>query len=162
MYLLHNIGTLDHSNYNTVGEVVAASAQLSFDGVYTNVYDNRHLLKDGVILFVMGAYIGQNNSFDHGAPRLETYCTIEQLKELESMGCILGWHSWTHCDLRKCTDEQLKREVTPMKGFGKYFAYPHGLFDNRVIEAVKAAGYEAAFSVTDGDDSQFQKLRRYL
>jgi hypothetical protein len=135
---------------------------LSFDGVYLNVYNNRDILygKD-ITLFVMGAYVGGDNSFNENQP-FEYLCDWGEIISLcETFNCKLGFHSWTHRDLTTLNDEELKKEVTP-PFFMKYFAYPHGKFDDRVIEAVRKAGYEEAWSVTDGDDSPYQRLRRYL
>lgn len=161
-FLLHNIGELKHnSNYNRPEEVKNAEGLLTFDGVYRNVYENRNLLEGKeVILFVMGNYVGKDNSFDAGQP-LEKLCDWNEIMELVYRGTKLGWHSWSHRDLTTLSNDELLLEVTPPFPMD-YFAYPYGKFDWRVIEAVKDAGYKEAFSVTEGDDSQFQRLRRYL
>lgn len=167
MYLLHNIGERRNSNYNTLEEILAVPREkvLSFDGIYKNVWQNRHALEPkirgrGVVLFIMGEYVGKDNSFDAGMPR-EEYCSWLELLELVHLGALIGWHSWTHPDLTKLSDDELQREVTPPFPM-RWFAYPHGVFDERVIRAVEAAGYEEAFSVFQGDDSKYQRHRRYL
>jgi len=162
MKLLHNIGPRLNSNYNTPEEVAACEEPLSFDGIYLNVYTHRQLLagKTGM-LFVMGDYVGGDNSFDHGMPP-ENYCTWEQIHEIASVsGFEIGWHTWSHPDLTTVSDEQLRAEVTPPFPL-KTFAYPYGRFDGRVIEAVMAAGFREAWSVDQGDDSLFQRRRSYL
>lgn len=162
-YLLHNIGDVpDNSNYNTLDEVLKADGKLTFDGVYRNVYKHRDDIPlNGVILFIMGDYVGKDNSFQPHQP-LERFCTWVELHNLrDKYGAILGWHSWSHRDLTTLTDEELKKEVTPPFPM-KHFAYPFGRFDDRVIQAVQDAGYVEAYSVTDGDNSQYQKLRSYL
>lgn len=108
----------------------------------------------------MGNYIGKDNSFDVGMP-LERLCTMNEIMLMASNGAKIGWHTWSHRDLTKLSDEELEKEVTPIFPM-KYFAYPYGKFNDMVIEAVKKAGFEEAWSVTEGDDSQFQRLRRYL
>lgn len=163
--LLHNIGDLKHPSYNTREEIEKVSEWeiLTFDGIYLNVYENRDILKNRKpIFFVMGDYVGEDNLFDDGAPMYEEYCTWEQINELVDMtGGRVGWHTWSHPDLTKVSDEELEKEVTPpypMEDFG----YPYGKFDDRVIEAVKKAGFKRAWSVTEGDNSDFQLLRSYL
>jgi peptidoglycan/xylan/chitin deacetylase (PgdA/CDA1 family) len=60
----------------------------------------------------------------------------------------VGAHSATHCDLRRCSDEELQHEVSGARGqllarFGQVdaFSYPFGRHDARVREAVGRAGY---------------------
>lgn len=161
-FLIHSISETKHnSNYNRPEEVKNAEGLLTFDGVYRNVYENKHLLEGkDVILFVTGNYVGGNNYFDVGMP-LEKFCTWNELFKMQNDGAEIGWHTWTHPDLTKLNDEELEREVTPPFPMNS-FAYPYGRFDERVIKAVKKAGFKEAWSVTEGDGSQYQKLRKYL
>ncbi len=162
--LLHRIESVKvNSNFNTPEEVAAATDRLTFDGIYTSVYQYQDLLRgrEGVILFVSGKYMGGDNSFDEGQPPAK-FCTWEEVRELERIhGCEIGWHTFSHRDLTQLSDEELKKEVTPPFPMKK-FAYPYGRFDDRVIQAVKDAGFEEAFGVFDGDGSEFQRLRSYL
>lgn len=165
MKLLHNIGTIKHPNYNTREQILACNESLGFDGIYLNVYENRDVLvgKD-VYLFVMGDYLGGDNSFDlKNVPKLEKYCSMEQIYELWKSGCKLGWHTWSHRDLTTLSREEIMKEVTPInKMFGDYFAYPYGRYNDLVVECVKEAGYKEAWSVTQGDGGQFTRIRTYL
>lgn len=164
MYLLHRIEQVKiNANYNTREEVARSSGPLSFDGIYKSVYANWDLLRNrDVILFVMGNYVGGNNQFDTGQPYAD-YCDWNEIMQMvTNMGCKLGWHSWSHADLTTLPDWQLAKEVTPPFKMD-YFAYPYGKFDDRVIEAVKNAGYKEAFAAGHlGDDSQWQRRRSYL
>lgn len=151
-----------NGNYNTREEILACSDPLSFDGIYLNVWENRDVLKGkDVILYVMGNYVGKDNSFDKPMP-LEKYCDWNQIMDLVvNYGCKLGWHTWSHPDLRTLSDEELAREVKPPFPM-ESFAYPYGYFDERVIKAVKAAGFKEAVVVFRGDNSPFQKLRTMI
>jgi len=70
----------------------------------------------------------------------------------------LGSHSLTHPDLRKLDDEALAFELADSKTAVeritgrpcRTFAYPYGLYDERVVRAVGAAGYELAFAWLPG------------
>lgn len=162
--LLHNIGTEKHSNYNTREEVLACNDILTFDGVYRNVWEERHMLKDReCIFFVMGDYIGKDNTFDlSNVPKLEKYCSLGELGELSSdPKHELGWHTYSHPDLTTLTKEEIMREITPPFPM-KSFAYPHGKYNDLVIECVKEAGYERAFSVNSTDGTQWTIPRPYL
>lgn len=160
--LLHNIGPKINENYNTPEQVLACEDFLTFDGVYHNVFRQRHLLrgKDG-ILFITGDYMGKDNSFDAPMP-LESFCTMEEVQIImDETGFALGWHTWSHRDLTKLSDAELEYEVTPIVPM-RYFAYPYGRYDNRVVEAVRRAGYEKAYSVTQGNDNPLTLFRNYL
>jgi peptidoglycan/xylan/chitin deacetylase (PgdA/CDA1 family) len=108
----------------------------------------------------MGDYIGKDNSFDSKMP-LEKICDWDKLEELKSHGAEFGWHTWSHRDLTKLSYDEILKEIEPPIEM-KYFAYPYGRFNDRVIKAVKEMGYEYAFSVNRGDNSRYQKLRKYL
>ncbi len=170
MKLLHNVGYVpNNSNYNTPEQAAYAirkGERISFDGVYRNVWLYRDILpfflaNEKPILFIMGGYTGENNKFDEGMP-LEEYCDWNQLISLVSnYGCEMGWHTWSHRDLTTLTDREIIEEITPPFTM-KYFAYPYGKFNARIIELVKEVGYEDAWSVDQGDDSRFQRKRSYL
>ena len=90
-----------------------------------------------------------------GAPG---HLTKSQLVEMAAAGISIGAHSRTHPDLRTCRDTELDREVRGSRHeledlLGRpvtSFAYPTGLFDDRVMNAVAAAGYRSAVSVRRG------------
>lgn len=164
MILLHNVGPRINSNYNTPEEILRCSEPLSFDGIYRNVWLHREILKPklpGAILFYMGNYVGKDNSFDTGQ-YLEEYCNWNELMDLVvNYGCKLGFHTWSHKPLNALSNEEVMKEITPPFPC-HYFAYPGGVVDSRVASLVQEAGYKEAWSVTQGDGSQFQRRRRYL
>lgn len=73
-----------------------------------------------------------------------------------------GWevdaHTYTHPDLTTVGDEQLRREVAGARvelrrTYGvdvNFFCYPAGRFDERVVRAVRAAGYLGATTTVAG------------
>lgn len=151
--LAHNIGTENHSNYNTIEQIMACEEPIGFDGIYRNVYQYRHLLynKSG-IFFVMGDYMGKDNTFDlPHVPKLEKYCTWDEVVQLliDLPKFRIGWHTWSHPDLTTLNKEQIMKEITPPFPMDT-FAYPYGRYNDLVVECVKEAGYQAAFSVTQG------------
>lgn len=162
MRLLHNIGFRHNSNYNSREEIRACDEPLSFDGVYLNVYENQDVLIDkDVTLFVMGNHVGGDNIFDSGQ-RYELFCDWDQVQELvEKFQAKLGWHTWSHRDLTKLSDEEIICEITPPFPM-QYFAYPYGNVNDHVARLVEDAGYKEAWSVVQGDGSLFQRKRSYL
>tara|TARA_R100001509_G_scaffold66284_1_gene36754 strand:+ start:188 stop:736 length:549 start_codon:yes stop_codon:yes gene_type:complete len=168
--LLHNIGNEQHSNYHTREQILACDEPLGFDGIYLNVYENQDVLKGKQgIFFVMGDYVGKDNTFDLAyVPKLEKYCTWEQIHELTDKYYFeVGWHTWSHPDLTSLSEEEIMKEVTPPYPMD-YFGYPYGKYNDLVIECVKKAGFKYAWSVTQGsrnlDDSNynFKIWRNYL
>jgi len=80
------------------------------------------------------------------------------LRRLHDAGMEVASHSMSHPDLRKLDDETLETELarsraeieTVTGGPCRTFAYPYGLFDDRVKSAAQAAGYEAALDWLPG------------
>lgn len=74
----------------------------------------------------------------------------EQIKEMKNTGLAsFQFHSKTHKLLDKISDRELNEEIEN-KGNFSYFAYPGGHYSKEIIEAVKKAGYKAAFSIKPG------------
>ena len=73
-------------------------------------------------------------------------------------GVDIGVHSATHRSLPWLTNGQLQREVVTSRHVVQresgvmpdFFAYPYGLWDERVRAAVRAAGYRAAVTLDPG------------
>jgi len=162
-----------HSNYNSIEQIINCEDQIGFDGIYFNVFENHECLKNkSGVLFIMGNFIGGNNVFDlKHVPRLENYCNLEQLEYLrDNYDFEFGWHTWSHPDLTTLSEIEIMQEITPPNYLGgiRYFAYPYGRYNDLVVECVKKAGYEAAWSVTQGStnpndkDHQFKLYRPYL
>jgi hypothetical protein len=162
MLVLHNIGPRFTSNYNTREEVIASKGPISFDGVYRSLFRNLDALKGrDITLFVMGNYTGKDNSFDIDQPK-ELFCSWDDIVYLCShFNAKLGWHTWSHKNLCDLMDEEVIKEITPPFPM-ESFAYPFGNVDSRVAGIVRAVGFKEAWSVTQGDGTQFQKNRSYL
>jgi len=170
MALAHNVGGINHSNYNTRQQILDCTDPISFDGIYRNVYENQDILKNkSGIFFVMGNYVGKDNQFDlHNVPRLETYCTWEEINDMVfKYNFEIGWHTWSHPDLTTLSEEDILKEITPPIPMDT-FAYPYGRYSDKVIELVKRVGYKKAFSVTQGAtdintrDYNYKIFRRYI
>ncbi len=112
----------------------------------------------------MGDYVGKDNAFDvkdNPELPLERYCDWNEIMELVNTGCYLGWHTWSHKDLTTLSYDEVVKEITPPFPMAT-LAYPYGRFNDVVIEAAKAVGFEKAYSVTAGDNSPYQITREYL
>jgi peptidoglycan/xylan/chitin deacetylase (PgdA/CDA1 family) len=154
--VFHRIGVPDPAMFtNSWEQIRGFSGEKTFDGIYTSVWDHRYEISnlDGdVWLFPAGDTIGK-----------EGFCTLDQLLTLTyDFGCRLGWHTWSHPDMRTLTDGQIRRELDRPDWAEDVFAYPYGDFDDRVIALVKEAGYGKAYSTSQGNSDAFSIYRAYI
>lgn len=82
--------------------------------------------------------------------------SADQLAELASSPlAVIGSHTVSHPSLPSCSSADLHHQLVDSKEYlqslisrpVEYFAYPYGDYTRRVAEAVRAAGYRAAFAV---------------
>ena len=79
----------------------------------------------------------------------------DDLRHLKGSGARVQAHTVSHPHLTTLSDEQLERELTDSKRRIEEelddecvdFAYPYGERDERVREAVRAAGYQRAYAL---------------
>jgi len=110
-------------------------------------------------LFAVSDRLGGSNDWmtRRGFPE-RPLLTAAQLRELESAGFTIGSHTKTHARLTEVEPERVVDEVSSSKAeledaLGKevaYFAYPYGLLNDSVRDAVIDAGYRAACSTLPG------------
>ena len=83
--------------------------------------------------------------------REKGFLTPTELKQLSKVaGAKIGAHSRSHCNLTLCGNHELRAELEDSKHYLEdlismpvtEFAYPYGLADMRVRDAVQRAGYE--------------------
>lgn len=83
--------------------------------------------------------------------------TVDDVKEMAKCPRVtIGAHSDCHNILTQIDDEAMRASVTQSKKLleswigrsVKYFAFPNGDFDERVVSAVKTAGFEVAATST--------------
>lgn len=128
-----------------------------FDDAYENIYNKAFpIMKEygftGVLCPVAG-YIGKKNLWDRGLKRFN-HMNDKQLKEMSEAGFEIISHSMSHSDMRRLSKESLIKETTESKRTLEnllnkkidYFIYPFGLYNENVKNAVKRAGYKAAFA----------------
>jgi peptidoglycan/xylan/chitin deacetylase (PgdA/CDA1 family) len=82
----------------------------------------------------------------------------DEAKALADFGMELGSHAMSHQDLRLLDGRELAYELEESKAAiekitghpCRTFAYPYGLYDDRVTAAAAAAGYDLAFAWLPG------------
>jgi peptidoglycan/xylan/chitin deacetylase (PgdA/CDA1 family) len=96
-----------------------------------------------------------------GPGRLPPCCTPaswQTITDAVRSGLRVGVHSATHRSLPALQERDLRLEVIESRDVirrrtgvtPEFFAYPYGLWDDRVRRAVRSAGYSAAFTLEQG------------
>ena len=154
-------------------EALAAGARrglhATFDDAYRDVLDALPLLER---LGIPATVFASSGFADEGRPLavpelaahaeahpgLLATMTWDQLREVAERGVEIGSHTVSHPHLTRLTDAELDRELGDAKTQiedelgrpARLLAYPYGEHDARVHEAVRRAGYAAAFAQWPG------------
>ena len=140
------------SGYSFVPSVNQPKGQVMvcFDDGWKGIYDNKDFfIQEKVVptIFIAVSLIGQ-----------EGYLTVEQIKELESLGFLFECHAWSHYDLSSYSEEELEHELKDSKEwlentFGHPFndiCYPQGRFSDTVRSLCRRYGFSRQFSSLSG------------
>lgn len=135
---------------------------LTFDDGYADFADaavpllRRHGCTATV--FVLPGRLGGTNDWDAEGPR-KPLLTEHGLRIAAAAGMEIGCHGMRHVSLPEAGDATLReevhdsrealREITGERVAG--FCYAYGTVDARVIDAVRAAGYDYACAIDPGD-----------
>lgn len=125
---------------------------ITFDDGYRDNYTEAFpLLKERnmpALIFIITDYVGTQKN----------YLTWPQIHEMEKQGISFGSHTLSHSKLSKDDPQDARFQLETSQAvfrwqFGKNaraLAYPCGYYDDTVKQLVKAAGYDAAFTVDYG------------
>ncbi len=142
-----------------VKKLTKPSVLLTFDDGYQNLLSIKYYLKEkGIkpLFFILSQpYNANRQELHNDLPLLSE----NEVQELKKDGWTIGCHSATHADFYNLSDNQIVREVinskTEIESLYKtkvdYFAYPKGAYNDKILDAVKQAGYKLCFSM----DSDF-------
>ncbi|MEN6567424.1 MAG: polysaccharide deacetylase family protein [Veillonellales bacterium] len=103
-------------------------------------------------IFLITDFVGRNGR----------YVSWRQVREMQDNGFSFQSHTLSHILLAKASDEEVTSQLTGSKEalewrLGKkadYLAYPGGVYDQRVINLTKQAGYRAAFTINLGRNTK--------
>jgi len=133
------------------GSIPDRAVVITFDDGWQNQFDDAMgVLRDHGFTATFFIY---TKVIDNGPG----FMTWDELRQLQSAGMTIGSHSRTHPELTK-KGVSLKSEIAGsrediQKELGtapSLFAYPYGDWDDRVVSAVRAAGYVAARGMGEG------------
>jgi peptidoglycan/xylan/chitin deacetylase (PgdA/CDA1 family) len=126
---------------------------LTFDDGYTDFVTHAVpiLQRHGftATVFPIAGMLGGENSWDENGPR-KPLMTAGQVRELAGAGMEVGSHGLRHVSLVSATDDELAAEAEESRQILREasgqdvggFCYPYGHVDGRVVERIRAAGYE--------------------
>ncbi len=134
---------------------------LTFDDAYRMLIDNAipELRSRNIpaLIFIVTAYAGRENTWELPLPgRRSMHMGWDEIADLSAVpGISFGSHSRFHRDLTRFPPDQLAPELSISKevieaGTGlpvRCFSYPFGRVNAAVSDAVREAGYEAAFTL---------------
>ncbi|HET7509319.1 MAG TPA: glycosyltransferase [Solirubrobacterales bacterium] len=136
---------------------------LSFDDCYRDLLETAAplLVERGIpaLAFAVAGLTGGTNEWDRplGARELGLL-DAEGLRSLPSHDIEVGSHGMRHRPLAKLdlaeAEEEVRESAAALESLGlprpRAFSYPHGETNAEVTQAVREAGYAAAFTVTPG------------
>ncbi|MFL6694178.1 MAG: polysaccharide deacetylase family protein [Ramlibacter sp.] len=117
-------------------------------------------------VFVVSGQLGGTNEWDRPrGVRPARIMDVDQMRTWEAAGMEIGAHTRSHPVLTSCDRQTAEAEIHGSKAdlesvLGhaiSSFSYPHGLFSDAHVDAVRAAGFEFAVTtrmakVREGDD----------
>jgi peptidoglycan/xylan/chitin deacetylase (PgdA/CDA1 family) len=154
------------------------SVTITFDdGYQDNFAAFEELAKRGMTAswFVVSRDIGAHAAWQDSRGPQRPMLNASQLREMLAGGMEIGAHSHTHRRLTHCDDAALAHELTHAKATLEALlqhpvtslAYPYGVYDERVVAAARAAGYQTACTTRTGwaqagnDPLQIRRLSIY-
>jgi peptidoglycan/xylan/chitin deacetylase (PgdA/CDA1 family) len=152
-----------HPDALTSPRFPAKGMVLTFDDAYDDLHaELLPAMRDfGIapVVFVVADRIGAENDWDQRQGlRARRLATVDQLRDLQRAGAVIGSHSMTHRSLVGLSQRELAMETRDSRHrledvFGcavDWFAYPFGNCDRAARAAVADAGYRAAVTTAPG------------
>jgi peptidoglycan/xylan/chitin deacetylase (PgdA/CDA1 family) len=139
---------VDHLQFGT--PLAENAVLVSFDdasgGQYTNALPILQRLGVPATFFVMTVVLDRPN-----------WLSRDDLRELDAAGMTIASHTWDHHPVTRYGDtdwstqlSKPREQLTKIVGRDvELFAYPYGLWNRAALPHVEAAGYRAAFQLTE-------------
>ena len=148
---------------------------VTFDDAFKSVISNGvpELEKSKIpfTLFIPAGQLGRNPGWLKNTGHKDEYeivSSIEELLSVPSEIVIFGSHTINHCELSQLTYEKGCIEIreskkileSKLKKEIKYFSFPYGSYNSKIIESCYEVGYNQVFSIIP--ESPLAPLRKYV
>lgn len=145
---------------------------LTFDdarkSVIRNALPEMRKLEVPFTLFIPTRYLSTNPGCNGDNEEGDTTSSIEELSALPTDIVTFGSHTVNHFDLTRVDYEKACQEIegsktmleSQFKREIKYFAFPYGSYNHKLVECCHKAGYQQIFSLIP--ESPLAPLKKYL
>lgn len=154
-----HVDQICQSGYKIVSKIDKREGQvmICFDDGWAGIYEHKDFFVEQEIkptIFIAVELIGKDG-----------FLSVEQIKELESIGFQFECHTWSHKSLPQYSDEGLEHELKDSRYeleriFGHPFTaicYPQGRFSKHIHDLCKEYGYERQYSSLHGGFYDLEK-----
>jgi len=148
-----HIQVIEKNGFGIVKEIQNPTNEIviCFDDGFRGIYDTKDFFIQNDIkplVFIAVELIGKDN-----------YLSKEELLELQAMGFQFESHAWTHNDLTKFGDKELRRELLDSKIYLSKLlekdvtslCFPKGYFSDKIIEKSIEYGYKRLYTSLPGN-----------
>lgn len=153
--------------YNSEKELPQKSFAITFDDGYENIYTcGFPVLQElgfTATVFIVSGFTGKYNSWDFNFGRKGfKHLNWEQIREMVKYGISFGSHTVNHPDLTKLDRKYVEYELRNSKQtleekLGQevnFLSYPFSKYNSSVLEEVKKAGYQNAFTISSNGSAK--------
>lgn len=158
LYLISkNFDFLQMKTYITLKKNICKKIVLTFDdGFADNFWFALEIFKKFDIkplIFLVVNFINTTKIFSrYNDIEKDRFLNWNEINEMLKIGIEFGSHTLTHPDLTKIPEKIAKKEIFTSKKIiedktgkeVKFFCYPYGKFNEKIIDLVEMAGYEGA------------------
>lgn len=150
--ILKHMKLVRNWGYEIVDSITSKQSQIMicFDDGWAGIYESKDIFIENQVfptVFIAVDLIGKPG-----------YLTVEQIRELHSLGFHFEGHAWSHRDLTSFDDKGLEHEIIDSKeelsqllGYEiDSICFPQGRFSNKVVACCQKAGYSRIYSSIAG------------